>query len=232
MLRFRNLSIIGTSHIAERSLEEIEKAFVSFNPDIVAVELDHGRLEALISNKKPDYSPRLIREIGFKGYLFALIGGIVQAKLGDIVGVKPGSDMLRAVILARDNGRRVALIDQDIRITLSRLSQKISWKERFNFIIDIFKAPFSKRIKINLKDVPEKNLINQLLLQLRRRYPNLYSVLVEDRNKHMAFRLKSIMSAHEEQKILAVVGAGHEEEILTQIKSLFLHDQKDDAASR
>jgi pheromone shutdown protein TraB len=133
--------------------------------------------------------------------------------------------MLQAVTLARNNGKRVALVDQDIRITLSRLSKKITWKERFNFIIDIFKAPFSKRITVNLQDVPEKTLITELMSQLRLRYPGLYSVLVEERNKYMAIKLKNIMTAHEDMKILAVVGAGHEEDLVAAIKECFQREE-------
>lgn len=218
MLHHNNLTIIGTSHIAKHSVREIEESFHEAKPDIVAVELDHSRLEALLSDRKPDYSPSIIREIGLKGYLFALIGGLVQQKLGDIVGVKPGSDMLKAVTLARDNGRKIALIDRDIRITLSRLSKKITWKERLNFLIDVFRAPFSKRMRLDLSKVPEKEMITELMKLLKARYPGLHQVLVEERNHLMALKLRTLMENHPDLRILAVVGAGHEDALLQLIK--------------
>jgi len=218
MSSYDKLTIIGTSHIARHSVREIEKAFHEMKPDIVAVELDPSRLQALLSEKKPDYSPRIIREIGLKGYLFALVGGLVQQKLGDIVGVKPGSDMLRAVTLARDNGCRIALIDRDIRITLSRLSKKITWKERLNFLIDVFRAPFSKRMRLDLSKVPEKKLILELMNILKSRYPGLHQVLVEERNHIMALKLCTLIENYPDKHILAVVGAGHEDALLLLIK--------------
>ncbi|MFH0870839.1 MAG: TraB/GumN family protein [archaeon] len=220
MTSHNNLTIIGTSHIASHSVREIEQAFRESNPDVVAVELDHSRLQALLSEKKPDYSPWIIREIGLKGYLFAVIGGLVQQKLGDIVGVKPGSDMLKAITLARDNGRKIALIDRDIRVTLSRLSKKITWKERFNFLIDIFRAPFSKRMHLDLSKVPEKKMIFELMKLLKTRYPGLYQVLVEERNHIMALKLHGLMENYPDKHILAVVGAGHEEALLSMIKNM------------
>jgi pheromone shutdown-related protein TraB len=218
MLKYKKLVIVGTSHIAESSLKEIEFVFNKENPDLIAVELDQQRLYALLSNQKPNYSLSMIKELGFKGYLFALFGSLIQQKLGDIVGIKPGSDMLRAVQLAKLNNKKIALIDRDVRITLARLSKAISWKEKFNFIIDFFTAPFSKKMKINLKTVPEKELIKKLLGLLKKRYPGIYRVLVEERNKLLALKLKTLLENYPDQKIMAVLGAGHEDEVLCLIK--------------
>ncbi|MBN2052166.1 TraB/GumN family protein [Candidatus Woesearchaeota archaeon] len=222
MLKHKNLIIIGTSHIAQTSLKEIEHVFHNEKPEIIAVELDHQRLSALLSNQKPSYSPSLIPHLGLKGYLFALIGGLIQQRLGTIAGIKPGSDMLRAVQLAQLNKKKVALIDRDVRITLARLSKAIKWREKLNFIIDFFSAPFSKKIRINLKDVPERELIKKLLAVLKERYPGIYQVLVEERNRFMAIRLRALTENYPDQKILAVIGAGHEEELLGLVKKTVL----------
>ena len=218
MLKYKNLVIIGTSHIAESSLDEINAVFQKENPDLIAVELDHGRLHALLSNKKPSYSPALIGQLGLKGYLFALIGSLIQQKLGDVVGIKPGSDMLRAVQLAQANNKKIALIDRDIQVTLARLSKAIGWKEKLHFVIDIFSAPFAKKMKIDLSKVPEKELVKKLLRLMKKRYPGLHRVLVDERNKIMALKLKAIMENYSTSKILVVIGAGHEDDLLALIK--------------
>jgi pheromone shutdown-related protein TraB len=218
MLHYRNLLIIGTSHIAKHSLAEIESLFYKENPDVVAVELDKERLRAMLSDQKPNYSPSLIKTLGIKGYLFALLGGLLQQKLGDVVGIKPGSDMLRAVQLAQQNNKKIALIDRDIKITLTRLSKAIWWKEKLNFVVYLFTAPFSRKTTISLDRIPEKELINKLLALMKKRYPGLHRVLVEERNRIMAFKLRTLMENYEDKKILAVVGAGHESEILCLIK--------------
>ncbi len=218
MLKYKNLIIIGTSHIAESSLDEIEYVFQKENPELVAVELDHNRLYSLLADKKPNYSPAIISQIGLKGYLFALIGGLIQQKLGDVVGIKPGSDMLRAVQLAQKNNKKLALIDQDIQVTLARLSKTIGWKEKLHFFIDIFSAPFSKKMRIDISKVPEKELIKKLLKLMKKSYPGLYKALVEERNMFMALKLKALMENYRDIKILAVIGAGHEDDLLALIK--------------
>ena len=54
--------------------------------------------------------------------------------------------------------------------------------------------------------------------KVRKRYPNVYKVLIEERNHVMAKNLKKIIENNKDKKILAIVGAGHEEEILKLIK--------------
>jgi pheromone shutdown-related protein TraB len=225
MFKYKNLTIVGTSHIAEGSLKEVEETFLREQPDMVAVELDRDRLFGLLSGNKPSYSPKLIPQLGLKGYLFAVIGSIVQQKLGDIVGIKPGSDMLHAVNLARKSSKKIALIDQDVRVTLARLSKAITWKERWHFVVDIFSAPFAEKMKINLKEVPERELIKKLLGLLKKRYPGIHKALVEERNHFMALRLHTLMKNYPDQKIMAVIGAGHEEEMLSLVKKAFSSEQ-------
>ena len=54
--------------------------------------------------------------------------------------------------------------------------------------------------------------------EVKKRYPNIYNVLVKERNEIMAKRLIRIIKEKPNEKILAIVGAGHEEEIINLIK--------------
>jgi pheromone shutdown protein TraB len=54
--------------------------------------------------------------------------------------------------------------------------------------------------------------------EVKVRYPNLYRVLVTERNKIMAVNLFKIMKEHPDKKILAVVGAGHAEDMMKIIE--------------
>jgi pheromone shutdown-related protein TraB len=228
-MHYKNLTLIGTSHIAKQSLREIEEAFEREKPDIIAVELDAKRLPALMTEQRGRIGLGAISHIGLKGYLFAVIGGYMQRKLGSMVGMMPGSEMKLAVKLAQKNRLKLALIDRDIEITLKRFSKELTWKEKFRFIADIFKSIFMKKramkelgvATIDLSKVPDKELINKLMAQLKTRYPNIYKVLVKERNTVMANNLYKMMLTEPEKKIMAVVGAGHEEEMIEMIKKRF-----------
>jgi len=225
-MKYKNLILIGTSHIAKQSLEEVEKAIKEKKPDIVALELDKKRFYALTSNKTRKIGLKDIRKIGLKGFIFNIIGAWVEKKLGKYVGVKPGSEMLKAISLAKKNKLKIALIDQDIEITLKKLSASITWKEKWNFIVDILKGIFFRKsemkkygiAKLDLTKVPSKKLIKKLTSEVQKRYPGVYRVLVEERNEIMASNLSKIMEEYPDKLILGVIGAGHEEEMLEMIK--------------
>tara|TARA_Y100000310_G_C20548786_1_gene746969 strand:+ start:168 stop:854 length:687 start_codon:yes stop_codon:yes gene_type:complete len=215
----KNLKILGTSHIAKQSIKEIKQAISSFEPEIVAVELDKQRAHSLLKEEKNKISISSILQIGLKGYLFAKIGQIVQQKLGKTVGVSPGADMKTALLVAKEHKLKVALVDQPIQITLKNFSKELSWKERGRFVVDIFKGIFFRKKqmkllgldKFDLDKVPTGKVIEQMMKHLKDRYPNIYKTLVHDRNKYMVRQLVKLMRKFPDKKILCVVGAGHKE---------------------
>ncbi|RMD57503.1 TraB family protein, partial [Candidatus Woesearchaeota archaeon] len=212
------LKIIGTSHIAIESVDEVRLAIDEFKPDIVAVELDRARLDALLQDRKAKADWRMIRKVGLKGWLFAILGSWIERKLGSKVGVSPGSEMLAAVRRAGEVGARVALIDQKIDVTLRRFSSALTWREKWNFLVDLVKGFFGKGVKIDLARVPEKELIETLLKDVKKRYPNVYRVLVKERNDYMARRIAGLLTVYPDSRVLAVVGAGHEQDIRELVK--------------
>ena len=50
-MKYKNLVFLGTSHIAKQSLDEVKKYISNEKPDIIALELDRNRLQALMSKK-------------------------------------------------------------------------------------------------------------------------------------------------------------------------------------
>ena len=228
---YKNLSIIGTSHIARQSVNSVKNTILKEKPDIIALELDKNRLYGLMHDQKRKISISAIPKIGFKGFLFSWVGSIIQKKLGDYVGVAPGSEMKTAVRLAKKQKARIALIDQNIEITLKRFSKALTWKEKWRLLVDIFNGVVLRKNeledlnikKFDLTKVPSKEIIRKLINKMRERYPNICRVLIDERNKIMARNLSYLMKEHPEGNILAVVGAGHEEEIIGLIKKDFDH---------
>ncbi|MBI4918718.1 TraB/GumN family protein [archaeon] len=220
-MRYKNIILLGTSHIAKESLEKVEKVISDEKPDLVCLELDKKRLLGLLSKRtKGRLSLKDIMRIGVKGYLFSLIGGYVQEKLGKKVGIIPGSDMLHAFKVAKKNQIKIALIDQDIEVTLKKFSKAITWKEKGRFVLDLIKGlVFRKKIlNFDLTRVPEEELIQKLLAEVKERYPNVYRVLVHERNVFMAKHLSEFSKNNPDKKIIAVIGAGHEKEMIKLIK--------------
>ncbi len=246
MLDFKNVKLIGSSHIAKESVKEIKNACEEFKPDMIALELDSTRLATLISEmshkgknmsikskgkKRHNRALSNIFKIGLNGYIFSLIGEYAEKKLGKLVGTKPGVDMMTAYKYAMKSKKKVALVDQDIKITLKNLSKTITWKEKWQFVKDLFNAFVLRRPSgdidveelkgLDLNKVPSDELVAKMMNQTKKKYPNLYKSLVTDRNNIMAKNLVILSKKFPDLSILAVVGAGHEKEMGKLMKNMY-----------
>lgn len=219
MLKYRNLTIIGTSHISRQSLEEVKNAIEKEKPDIIALELDKKRVYTLLHEKKAKLNIYDIKKVGIKGFVFSLIGAWVERKLGEYTGISPGSEMKEAIRLAKRNKIKIALIDQDIEITLKKFSKSLTWREKWNFLVDIINGVVlrKKEVDFDVRSVPSKQIIKKIINKVKKRYPSIYKVLIEERNDIMAHRLSALIEKEPDKNILAVVGAGHEKEMMNII---------------
>ena len=69
---YKNLYILGTSHISKDSIKQVD-SFISDNkPDIVAIELDKRRFYAMLNESK--LSIKDVFQMGIKAFLINLIG--------------------------------------------------------------------------------------------------------------------------------------------------------------
>lgn len=215
MKSFRNIIILGTSHIALESVNEVKRLIKSEKPEIIALELDKLRFKKLISNKKQKFS---LKSIASSGSIMNSIGAFIERKLGEKVGIKPGEEMKTAIRLAKKYRIQIALIDQPIQITFKRLSESITLKEKLRFIADVILSLISpkKRIRIDLTKVPEKKLIKRMIDEVKKRYPNVYKTLIQERNLYMAKYLIELVNLG--KKTLVIVGAGHEDDLIKILK--------------
>ncbi|MFH1210010.1 MAG: TraB/GumN family protein [archaeon] len=217
MLIYKNVTLIGTSHISIESIKEIKSFITENKPDIIALELDEKRYYSLLHKVKPKLKD--IFQMGIGPFLITIIGAYAEKKLGEIVHVSPGSEMKSAIRLAKKYKLKIELIDQDINITLKRLLKELTFKEKLRFLYDIVTGIF-KRPKINfdLRTVPSKEIIKELISKVKKDYPSVYKTLIYERNIVMAKNLNKIIHLNPDKKILAIIGAGHEEDIFELIK--------------
>ncbi|RLG14332.1 MAG: hypothetical protein DRN66_02285 [Candidatus Nanohalarchaeota archaeon] len=211
------ITILGTSHIAGEAKERIKRAIEEKHFDCVAVELDMDRYYAL--KNKPQDGHKDSTYIDRKNLLQSMIVALLmklQNNLSEHTGIGAGEEMLFAVNEAESRQIPVKLIDQHINTTLSKLSA-ISSMERINFLIylvgGIIALPFlpvlsvfSKKT-IDLNKVPEKEMVSELITEFKKKFPQTFNVLVEERNAIMSEKIKKLGETY--KNILVVVGAGH-----------------------
>lgn len=220
MQQYKNLIVIGTSHISIESVKAVREKILKIKPSIIALELDKRRFLSLMYSKKEKTRLSDIKKVGLSGFLFNILGGWAEKKLGKLVGVPPGSEMKEATKAAHEVKADIALVDQDITITLKKLSKRISSKEKAYFIYEILKGLFIKspKLEFDLKKVPSQKIVKKMTDHVQKHYPSLYLTLIKERNEYMAKALYKLITTHPDKTILAVVGAGHEEEIIRLVK--------------
>lgn len=205
--------LVGTAHVSDRSIAEVNEVIEREKPDIVAVELDKARYQALKGEE--EVKEINVKELlsGGKFYYFLLhwLLAYVQKKIGADMGVKPGAEMLSAIEKAESTGARVALIDRDIQVTLGRFWSKMSFFEKLKLFGSLAGASLGFGTKeIDMDTVTHEDVVSQLISELRKMAPNAASVLIDERD---AFMAKNLIDISGGSKVVAVVGAGHREGI-------------------
>jgi len=223
-MNHESLEIIGTAHVSKKSVEQVRQAILEKKPDVVAVELCANRYNNLMNekygNKEEEKKSIPLREMmkGDKLTLLLVSGFLsyIQRKIGDEVGVKPGSEMLVAIEAAEEVGARVALIDRDITITLRRALNQMSFFEKLKFVYGIIASFFSKDDELeNIDSITEGDTLNEVMEYFQEISPGAYDVLVTERDAYMAKMLLGI----QEEEVIAVVGAGHKQGITKHLKN-------------
>ena len=194
--------IVGVAHVDPRDIELVRDIILREKPEAVAVELCKTRLEALAHRER----------LSFKALVRNPVGGIIagiEEYYARKFGVRPGMEMLAAIKAAGEVGSTVLLIDQPIQVTLSKISG-IPLREKARLFLDVVLAPFFAR-KTSLQDLRNPSFIDELVSQARNRYPELFRVLVVERDFYMASRIREALRYF--SSIVAVVGRGHVEGI-------------------
>ena len=209
-LKDKEIILLGTAHISEKSVEQVKHLIESEKPDCIALELDNARFEQLTKERKwREMDIFSIIKVG-KVYLllFNMILAGMQKKLGKELGVKPGSEMLAAAELARSYGIPVALVDRDITITMKRALAKMGLFEKAKFLFELLLYTFGFGEKVTMEKVEElkkADVLSAVIDELSREFPSIKQVLVDERDKYIASKLSRLNA----KKVLAVIGAGH-----------------------
>jgi len=201
------IELVGTSHISSESVSDASRQIEESNPDIVAIELDPKRYQALLAGQQTDYS--------LQNPLMSLIQ-YIQQQLSERTGITPGQELLTAASEAEKLDIPLALIDQDIAITMDRL-RDIGTLEKIKltgFLLLGGLLPFGD--SFDLDTVPNQDLIEELLVRLQVSFPDLHEALIEERNDIMAARLLALEDEYGD--VLAFVGAGHVSGIQDRIR--------------
>ncbi len=213
------LTIIGTAHVSSDSVEEVKNTIYELQPDVVGIELDYGRYDrlmkeraGLVDDEESIHIKQIIKENKVGLFFATTILSYIQNKIGANLDVKPGSEMIAAADAANDLGIKIALLDRDINITLQRTLNNMSFWEKLKFLFSTVTSFFSgedETEEIDIEELKNEETLEEVMEYFQEVSPGAYHALVQERDAYLANSIQSI----EEDKVIAVVGAGHQEGI-------------------
>ncbi len=211
--------IIGTAHISQNSADLVREVISNEKPDVVCVELDKQRFKALSERKKWEELDlkQLIKAKQLSTLLINILLASYQKKLGEKLGVKPGVELLEATKVAKEFDIPIELIDRDVRITLKRAWNSMSFWQKLKLMTVGLASVFEEEeiSEEKLDEIKQKDALNEMMAELGKQMPVLKNVLIDERDSYLMQKMKQVNAT----KIVAVVGAGHVNGIIKALES-------------
>lgn len=205
----RTITLIGTAHVSQESIDEVTSSIKDDKPECVAIELDSKRYEAMMnpeSWRNLDIIKVLKQKQGFL-MLANLVLGSFQRKMGETVGVKPGDEMKAAIGVAKEMSIPFEMVDRPIHITLRRAWAKNSLWGKCKLLSVMISSAFSKEdiSPEQIENLKKQNEMDSMMEELSEYLPVIKQVLIDERDRFLACKIWNCKG----DSVLAVLGAGH-----------------------
>ena len=219
LLDGKRILLIGTAHISQSSVDEVNTVINQVNPDTVCIELCSSRYQAMLAKdqwKNMDIF-KVIRE-GKSFLLFAnLIMTAFQKRLGSKLGVKPGSEMFEAAKMAEKLNSELVLADRDVKITLQRTWRGMRFWGKMKVLGQLLASLFIREeiSKEEIEKLKESDALSEAMKMLAEQSPEMKRILIDERDQYMAEKIRQSMG----KLVVAVVGAGHVKGLTAELEN-------------
>ncbi|MBN2534519.1 MAG: TraB/GumN family protein [Spirochaetales bacterium] len=217
----REVILLGTAHVSEESVKEVENLIRNEMPDRVCIEIDKSRYTSL--TKKSIWKELSIPEVLKQRKGFLLLANLIlssfQKRLGLDLGVKPGEEMIKAIKVSEELGIPFSFCDREIQTTLKRAWSKTGFWGKNKMLAAMISSIFvnEKLTREEIEKLKEKSALQNMMEELSQYMPSVKTVLIDERDRFLATKIFN----SEGNKIVAVVGAGHVDGIVTWLNSLY-----------
>ena len=219
LLDGKKILLIGTAHISQSSVDEVNTVINQVKPDTVCIELCSSRYQAMLAKdqwKNMDIF-KVIRE-GKSFLLFAnLIMTAFQKRLGSKLGVKPGAEMFEAANVAEKLNSELVLADRDVKITLQRTWRGMPFWGKMKVLGQLLASLFIREeiSKEEIEKLKESDALSEAMKMLAEQSPEMKRILIDERDQYMAEKIRQSMG----KLIVAVVGAGHVKGLTAELEN-------------
>lgn len=216
----REIILVGTAHISKESVDEVERLIREEKPDRVCIEIDAGRFKQMREGQ--NWSNLNIGQVLKRGQGFMMLASLVlsayQRRLGMDVGTTQGREMLIAADICDELDIPYSYSDRDIQTTLRRAWSKSSFFQKMKMLGALIGSAFTneKLSEEELEKLKQKSALQTMMDELADYLPAVKEVFIDERDQFLATNI----FLEKEEKVLAVVGAGHMNGIVEWIEAL------------
>ena len=205
----KQILLIGTAHISQSSVDEVNDVIEQEKPDTVCIELCASRHQAMMG--KDQWKNMDIFKVVREGKSFLLFANLImtafQKRLGSQLGVKPGAEMLAAAQASERVNSELLLADRDVKITLQRTWRGMPFWGRMKVLSQLLASLFIREeiSKEEIEKLKESDALSEAMQMLADQSPDMKRILIDERDQFMAEKIRQAPG----KRIVAVVGAGH-----------------------
>ena len=205
----KKILLVGTAHISQSSVDEVNKVIEQEQPDTVCIELCASRHQAMVD--KDQWKNTDIFKVVREGKSFLLLSNLImtafQKRLGSQLGVKPGAEMLAAIQASERINAELQLVDRDVKITLQRTWRGMPFWGRMKVFSQLLASLFFREeiSKEEIEKLKESDALSEAMQMLADQSPDMKRILIDERDQFMAEKIRQAPG----KRIVAVVGAGH-----------------------
>jgi pheromone shutdown-related protein TraB len=224
--------------VSKESIDEAVAVIRAEKPDMICVELDQGRYNAL---SQQDQWERLdVIKVFREGKGFLLMANLVlssfQRRMGQELGVKPGEEMKAAVETAQDMGIPFELCDREVQITLRRAWARCGFLSKCKLLAALLSSAFTteKLSAGEIENLKNRSELDGMMSELAEYLPKVKETLIDERDRYLAAKIwtagEAGAAAAPSYKQTAVVGAGHLAGIKARLEKIAAGEEGPDTA--
>ncbi|MGI6509097.1 MAG: TraB/GumN family protein [Erysipelotrichaceae bacterium] len=205
----KTITLIPTAHVSKESADLTRETIDAIKPDSICIELDNDRYNSLIDpvNYRNTDISKIIKEKKVFMMLVNVILSNFQKKIAQQLGSKSGQEMLVGIEKAKELNAHLVLADRNVSITFKRIWANLSVADKFKLVTLLLTSVLEDEeiTEEDLKSLQQKDMLTAALDEVSKEFPNITEVLVDERDKYLAHKIKNAPG----KNIVAILGAAH-----------------------
>ncbi len=204
------ITIVGTGHVFNLA-EPVSFIVKNTWPDAVLLELDVGRLNAISAAAKEDDGSKGDDDQRRPSAIYMQTSRY-QQRMSEEHGAQLGGEFIAALNAGKMAGAEIIPIDTDAMRVMDDMWAEMSAMERFRYRLSGISDSIGGKRKVASVQKSFANDEDAYIEGMRRRYPTLVRMLIDERNQFMADQINEYSKTY--HNMVVIVGDAHVEGIV------------------